>query len=171
MKETVKNRLTGKPVAVPNLDARLTDGERFFRRLLLQRLLEAARPLTMADLVPGSGLDPSECEELARALENKGLLARSAGGEIAFVYPVSALPTSHRVRLADGRSFYAMCAIDALGSAFEFALDATVTSACSRCRQPLTVSLAAGRLQSADPPTIQVLHVDLDNYRDWAANC
>jgi len=116
-------------------------------------------------------LDQKECGELARSLEVKGLLVRNGGGEIAFVYPVSALPTSHLVRLADGRAFYAMCAIDALGSAFEFAQDATVTSTCSHCRQLLTVSLAGGRLQGADPPTIRLQHVDLDRYRDWAANC
>jgi hypothetical protein len=116
-------------------------------------------------------LPPREGERLLEALRAKGLLVSNNSGEIAFVYPVSALPTPHRVTLADGRVFYAMCAMDGLGSAFEFDRDATVTSICRHCRRPLTVSLAGGELAAADPPTIQVLHVDLDRYADWAANC
>ena len=42
---------------------------------------------------------------------------------VNFIYPVSALPTNHHVTLADGRSFTAMCAIDAIGAAFTFHQD------------------------------------------------
>ena len=170
MKQAVNDRKTGRPFAVPNLDERLTPAERLYRKRLLALIIETSRPVAAGEAVSGTGLEPEECEKLSRSLEAKGILARS-GGEVAFVYPVSALPTSHRVLLADGRTFYAMCAIDALGAVFEFDRDAVVNSSCSHCRRPLTVTLAGGRLKSADPPDIQVLHVDLDRYRDWAASC
>jgi len=160
-----------KPLAGPNLDARLTPVERAFRKILLDLLIGTGRPLLPEEAAAAADLSQREGGRLLEAIRAKGLLVRTGSGEIAFVYPVSALPTPHRVTLADGRAFYAMCAMDALGSAYEFDRDATISSSCSHCRRPLTVSLAGGELAVADPPTIQVLHVDLDRYGDWAANC
>jgi len=162
---------TIKPRGVPNLAARLTKAEQAFRKTLLDLLIQVGRPVAEAELATGSGWSTEECGGLVSTLAAKGLLVKNVAGEIAFVYPVSALPTRHRVTLADGRAFSAMCAIDALGCAFEFARDAAVTSSCSHCQRPLSVRLAGGRVAHADPPTIQVLHVDLDQYGDWAANC
>jgi len=156
---------------VPNLDARLTDAERGFRKMLLNRLSEAGRALTLAELAE-AGAEPVErYEALATALQDKGLLIRDDKGAIAGAYPVSVRPTSHRVHLSDGRHFYAMCAIDAMGCAFEFDQDVAIISSCSHCRTPLTVTMEEGRISAADPPDIHVLHVDLDHYADWAANC
>jgi len=156
--------MNNKPENVPNLDGGLTDGERVFRKLLLDRLIAARRPLALRELTAGA-------ETLAAALQTKGLLVKDDHGAIAGVYPVSARPTSHWVHLADGRSFYAMCAIDALGGAFEFDRDATIISSCSHCRTQLTVTMEQGRIVAADPPEIHVLHVDLAHYADWAASC
>jgi len=157
--------------AVPNLDAWLTPSERAFRKVLLNRLVQVGRPVTGRELAEAANLPPAEGVALSKALQAKGLLGCNPGGEIAFAYPVSALPTPHRVTLGDGRVFFAMCAIDALGSAFEFAQDASVASSCSHCRMPLNVEVAGGRLATAVPDTIQVLHVDLEQYADWAASC
>ncbi|NTV12566.1 MAG: hypothetical protein HGA96_01315 [Desulfobulbaceae bacterium] len=125
------HQITTEVKAVPCLDARLTASERAFRKSLLDLIIQAGQPVTPAELASDTGRSIQECAELVSALQAKGLLVRNHGGEIAFVYPVSSLPTPHRVTLADGRSFYAMCAIDALGSSSEFAQDATVTSSCS----------------------------------------
>jgi len=155
----------------PCLDARLTGCERAFRKTILAMIVQGGRPLPPAELAGAAGLSIQESDDLLNALQMKGLLVRNSGGEISGVYPVSALPTQHRVTLADGRSFSAMCAIDALGCAFEFAQNAMVTSSCGHCQKPLTVSLERGEVTRADPDTIQILHVDLDQYADWAASC
>ena len=84
---------------------------------------------------------------------------------------LSALPTPHRVRMADGRGFYAMCAVDALGSGFEFGQDVAVVSSCSQCGMPVSVSLSGEKVAGAEPESLQVLHVALDHYGDWAASC
>jgi len=156
---------------VPNLDARLTEAERGFRKMLLNRLIEAGRALTVAELAEAGSGPVERYEALAAALQDKGLLIRDDKCAIAGAYPVSARPTSHRVHLSDGRRFYAMCAIDAMGCAFEFDQDAAITSSCSHCRTPLTVTMEEGRISAVDPPDIHVQHVDLDHYADWAANC
>ena len=158
------------PGAVPNIDERLTPGERSFRKLLLIQIIQTGRPVRLTALVAPAGRPLRELEDIVDALQAKGLLVREASGGIAFVYPVSALPTSRRVTLADGRAFFAMCAIDALGSGFEFDQDATVTSACRHCRTPLTIRLKEG-VATSQPPGIHALHVDLSNYANWAADC
>ena len=50
-----------------------------------------------------------------RMLVERDLVGLGADDEIALAYPFSARPTRHRVQLADGRGYWAMCAIDALG--------------------------------------------------------
>ena len=63
-------------------------------------------------------LDVARLEEdglAMRTLVDRDLVGLGPGNEIALAYPFSAQPTRHRVRLADGRGYWAMCAIDALG--------------------------------------------------------
>lgn len=50
-----------------------------------------------------------------RTLVERDLVGLGADDEIALAYPFSAPATRHRVQLADGRGYWAMCAIDALG--------------------------------------------------------
>lgn len=154
-----------------NLAGRLTAGEQSFRRVLLELIIRLKRPVTGKDLAEAAGVSLAESDTRIAAIFAKGLLAKTAGGEIAFVYPVSALPTRHRVSLADGRDLYAMCAIDALGCTFEFGQDAKVISSCSQCQQPISVALKGVQLRRAEPATIKVMHIDLGQYADWAASC
>jgi hypothetical protein len=63
------------------------------------------------------------------ALVRRDLLRCGPNGEILRVQPFSAIPTVHMVRLADGRVFYATCAIDAMGVAVLTGRDALIDSA------------------------------------------
>lgn len=92
-------------------------------------------------------------------------------GNINFVYPVSALETNHVVTLQDGRSFFAMCAIDALGAAFTFRQDTVINSTCSNTGKDIKVKIKSGELFEYNSKTLHALHVDLNKFTDWAASC
>ena len=113
----------------------------------------------------------SDFMEIIDALGKKDGIVADETGNINFVYPVSALPTRHRVRLADGREFTAMCAIDALGAAFTFEQDSEVFSNCSVCEQSIYVQLCAGKVVKAIPGDLRVLSFELDEIVNWAGSC
>jgi hypothetical protein len=83
--------------------AGLTRSERASYRRVLEHFVKAASPL-----------DPPSTDTLARVIE-RDLLQTDGNGRVTVAYPFSAAPTRHRVVLSDGRDYYAMCAIDALG--------------------------------------------------------
>lgn len=63
------------------------------------------------------------------SLEQRHYLRRQDGA-IHFLYPLSCEPSDYRVTLEDGRSFDAMCAIDAMGCAVTFHQKVRVDSHC-----------------------------------------
>ena len=77
-------------------------------------------------------MDEQEYEEIIQCLIDKdGMVVDEEAKNVNFIYPVSSLETNHRVTLADGREFTAMCAIDAMGAAFTFHQDTEVHSVCT----------------------------------------
>lgn len=153
------------PYATRSISSRLTPEARRARRRILAHTLALGRPFAI-----------DKDHGLASAQEIEELLARKAmviddQGNVPFIYPVSALPTHHRVTLADGRTFSAMCAIDALGATFTFGQDAAIHSKCSVCNEPVHLALRQGRIAQAAPADIHVLHMDLNQLTDWAAGC
>ena len=105
------------------------------------------------------------------ALESKGVIVQDADGSVSVVYPVSALPTPHKVKLNDGRSFYAICAVDSLGSAFVFEQNIVISSSCSYCQKSISVTVVNGEISTSDPVNIYVTHTDLIEEVNWAGNC
>lgn len=91
--------------------------------------------------------------------------------EVIFMYPVSSKPTNHRVKLADGREFCAMCAIDSLGSAITFDQDIEINSKCMMTQKDIHVEVKDGKIESVNNEEIRVLHVNMDNYSNWASSC
>ena len=83
-------------------------------------------------------MDEQEYEEIIQCLIDKdGMVVDEEAKNVNFIYPVSSLETNHRVTLADGREFTAMCAIDAMGAAFTFHQDTEVHSVCAMCEEPV----------------------------------
>jgi hypothetical protein len=155
---------------IASIASRLDPVEARLREAILAGMVARQRPLSVVDL-QGSGFSVGEIEAALQALVAKRAIVRDEGGNISFAYPVSALPTGHRVTLADGRSFHAMCAVDALGSAFTFRQDVSIDSRCSQCRQPVAVDIRDGRLAAFSPPELHVLHVDLNRSDNWSGSC
>ncbi|HEY1642868.1 MAG TPA: alkylmercury lyase family protein [Streptosporangiaceae bacterium] len=112
------------------------------------------------------GLDPrSACAELAEA----DLVHLDQAGSVSVADPFSAVPSGHRVQLADGPSVWAMCAIDALGIPQMAGRDATITATDPHSGEPVRVEVTAGEWRWS-PPSTSVL-VALADTGDASALC
>ena len=154
-----------------NISEKLDRRENAVRFLLLDELVRTRQPLEPAQIERACGRLSLAVGDIIRQLDEKGAIVRDDNKAVTAVYPVSATPTRHRVLLADGRTFHAMCAIDAIGTVFTFNQDTTVESTCLHCETAVRLRLANGRLLAAEPRTVHVLHADLARYRNWAADC
>lgn len=154
-----------------NISEMLDPLQNAVRSRLLEALIGSRTPLQPERIERICGDLSGAVEDVLGQLEKKGVIVRDKDKAVVAVYPVSAVPTRHRVQLADGRTLHAMCAIDAIGAAFTFNQDAAVQSSCLRCDTAIRLRLVGGRLQEVDPGSVLVQHVDLRKYRNWAADC
>ena len=112
-----------------------------------------------------------EFEEIVKVLLEKDGMVISDTRDVNFIYPVSALPTNHHVTLADGRSFTAMCAIDAMGAAFTFHQDTEVHSVTAVSGEPVYVKIVDGEVVDYSPKNLHALTFPLGQLSNWAGSC
>lgn len=74
-------------------------------------------------------------------------LSLDEGGRIRAAYPFSPTPTAHRVRIVDGPQVWAMCAVDALGTAPMLGRDVEIRSADPADGQEITVTFRSEETQ------------------------
>jgi hypothetical protein len=168
---TRENHLTLENLHIQSSVSRLDEDERSLRFALQSRILSAGRPVTVGDVIPflEAQMDAARAAEILQSLICKQIVVEEQGG-VAFAYPVSAWPTDHEVSLADGRRFYAMCAVDALGCAFNFGQDISIVSKCHACGEAVRIRVERNAVTSAAPQTAHVLHVDLKKRDNWAGS-
>jgi hypothetical protein len=154
--------------AIDSIASRLTDGERAFRMALMEDTIERGGPLNVADPTAGDVPHPNARSLIERLIDKRAVVV-DEGGDLNFIYPVSALATPHGVRLEDGRRFFAMCAIDAMGSAFAFEQGVAIESQCAECGERISVRIDQGELVEVAPSHLRILHVDLNRFENWAA--
>ncbi|PLX88023.1 MAG: hypothetical protein C0618_05295 [Desulfuromonas sp.] len=150
------------------ISSRLSDAENRLRLRLMKQIIDLGHPVAAPETSDTRDVTPTDIFE---NLVKKQVIILDEQQRAQYVYPVSAAPTAHRVKLADGRSFHAMCAIDAMGSTFTLQQDITIHSRCSLCSTPISLNIHNGQLDRLQPPTTHVLHVDLEKSRDWADTC
>lgn len=92
------------------------------------------------DIVEGS---------LRRLHDAHALVLHAGATEIRMLNPFSAVETPHRVE-ADGRSWFANCAWDALGVPAALHADARIESSCPDCGESLELEVREGRLVRGD---------------------
>jgi hypothetical protein len=103
----------------------------------------AAAPVEVADAL---GLSETDVADAYRRLHEAHALVLEPGTtEIRMLNPFSAVPTPHRVQ-ADGRSWFANCAWDALGIPAALHTDGVVDSRCPDCGEPLQLEVRDGEL-------------------------
>jgi len=131
----------------------LDDREREAREALLS-LIAAGRVVDAESLGQALGCSPAASSQLLDALAAKGFVVRDgAHGGIAAAYPLSTRPTRHRVTLADGRTAYALCAVDALGVSPLLRASAAIETRCPHCEQPIGLEVHEGEVRRREPPT------------------
>ena len=125
-------------------------------RVLLQALAAGGDVPSLATAADQARLTPEQASEALLRLAAADLIALDAEQHVLGVFPLSASPTGHTVRLADGRHLDAMCAVDALGIPAMLDQPGTVTSTDPTTGQTVTVRIAGGQAD-ANPPGAVVL--------------
>lgn len=143
----------------------LSDQEQEARLKLIEKVIEEKRQLTEEEAIEICGK-----QGLYEELKRKKIFALS-DNLVTFLYPISALPTNHRVKLEDGREFYSMCAVDALGVSAMFHMDSEIRSCCSATGEEIYIKISEDKIIQHSPEEIYVLHVDLTKESNWAADC
>nr|WP_313755699.1 MerB-like organometallic lyase SaoL [Tissierella sp.] len=153
----------------------ITDIEQRVRKTLINYVVNNGVSfninLDSVELLNLGNISSVSFKQIVNSLFLKKILRKDESGDINFLYPVSALPTNHRVTLADGRSFYAMCGIDAMGSILTFNQDIHIQSQCSQCGEKISIDIKNGNLAYLSSESIHVIHLDSDENEEWAGNC
>lgn len=141
---------------------------------IMDMIIEKKRPVSLEEskiwLKNKFNLEENYINETLKLFINKNIIVVDED-YINFIYPVSALPTMHKVTLSDKREFYAMCAIDALGWRCTFNQDIDINSKCYVTGKEMNISIKDGKITSINNPDLRVLHLNLDKYENWSANC
>jgi hypothetical protein len=104
------------------------------------------RAPTPPETAAALGIDVEEARAGYRRLHDEhALVLHSGSTEIRMLNPFSTAETPHRVE-ADGRSWFANCAWDALGILAALHTDGSVRSECPDCGEPLELEVRGGEL-------------------------
>ena len=160
-----------KRLFIDSISSRLTAEERLLRLYLLDQIIEKGAPVSISGLKQAAALRRLDTDSLFKSMVDKRVIVPDQEGNINFAYPVSALPSNHRVALKDGRRFYAMCAVDAMGAAFTFKQDVSISSSCVKCGKNIAVLIKSEMIVEIEPAGAHVLHVDLNKADNWAGSC
>ncbi len=157
-----------------NVHEKFTRRENEVRLFIMNEIVSSGEMFDLESEKPGVlqelGMSEQEYREICETLiEKDGMVVD--GSKVQFIYPVSALETSHRVTLADGREFTAMCAIDAIGAAFTFHQDTEIHSVCAECGEPVHIRIKDGKIAEYTPKNVHALSFELGEFENWAGSC
>jgi alkylmercury lyase len=133
--------------------------------------LHILRTLTANGAAPsvrdtGAALGLSESDAAAafeRLAASRVIVLKPGTRDVLMAAPLSAVPTPHVVRMADGLSHYGNCVWDALGVIAMRGLDGDVETVCEDCQSPLRLTVRDGVLE----PTDTVVHFAVPAARWW----
>ncbi len=118
-------------------------------RHIFKTVLESGRAPTIREMEVFFKLSENDVIATLDELESKDLLFRKKGTqELISLYPFSMIPTKHKIFLEDGRSLYAMCAVDALGMPVMFNRNVKIVSQCEWCKQEIVIEIKKGEIVS-----------------------
>jgi len=158
-------------LTIASISSKLTVTEMFLRNFILESLVNNEAPVKVDGLQHVLNARQKDINAIVKTLVEKRTVVKDDAGDIVFAYPVSALPTSHRVSLRDGRKLYAMCAVDAMGVSFAFKQDIKIDSVCRYCNTKVSMTIKNGEIAGLYPETTHVLHVELNKLDNWAGSC
>jgi len=158
-----------------NVHKKFTDRQNEVRLFIMGFIVDEQRPFNLDSdkecVLHALSMTEQEYEEIVNVLLEKDGMVISDARDVNFIYPVSALATNHHVTLADGRSFTAMCAIDAMGAAFTFHQNTEVHSVSAVSGEPIFVKIVDGKVVDYSPKTLHALTFPLGEMSNWAGSC
>ena len=119
----------------------LPDGDLEVKLAVYRHFAETGRRPTPADVAARSGVPANAIVEAYRRLRaQKVLVLEEDGASIRMAPPFSGITTQHEV-VANGITYHANCAWDALGIPAALHSTATVRSRCEQSRAPLRLEV------------------------------
>lgn len=117
------------------------------RLAVYDHILATGRVPLVRELAQRVSLERDDVAGQLRALQDVHAFALApASDEILMAHPFSAVPTPYRVR-AEGRTFWANCAWDAIAIPSMLQVDAVIDAHCPDCRDSMTLEFSVGALQ------------------------
>ena len=131
---------------------------------ILRELIAGGAAPSVGDTAAALGAPASDAAAAYdRLAANRVIVLRPGTRDVLMAAPLSAVPTPHVVRMADGRSHYGNCVWDALGVIAMVGRDGDVETVCADCETPLTLTVRGGTLE----PTDAVVHFAVPAARWW----
>lgn len=120
------------------------DLDRAVRTHVYAELVERGKAPAVADTARSLAVRADQVvAALDRLAAAHALYLTPGTGDVHFAAPFSAVPTQHTVR-ADGRSYFAPCAWDALGIPAALGMDAEIDSTCPDCGDAIALTVRDG---------------------------
>ena len=131
---------------------------------ILRELIAGGSAPSVGDTAAALGMPKSDAAAAYDRLAASRVIVLQPGTrDVLMAAPLSAVPTPHVVRMADGRSLYGNCVWDALGVIAMLGRDGDVETVCADCEAPLTLTIRGGALE----PTDAVVHFAVPAARWW----
>ena len=131
---------------------------------ILRELIANGRAPSVRDTGAALGLSESDAASAyERLAANRVIVLKPGTRDVLMAAPLSAVPTPHVVRMADGRSHYGNCVWDALGVIAMRGMDGDVETVCADCESPLQLTVRNGALATSSA----VVHFAVPAARWW----
>lgn len=144
--------------------------EQAVHRAILRAYAAHGRAPTAANLTAVAAEFDRTAEQILIRLHDCDVIRLDPAGNITSAYPFSTSATAHSVRIADGATVYAMCAVDALGIPAMLDTDAVIESADPSTGEPIIVTIH-DRIATAVPVTAVVFIGALAAHGPSAESC
>jgi hypothetical protein len=119
-------------------------GLRAVHQAVLRHYASTGSAPGMAELEPAAAGSGRTVGDVLADLAAEDFLTLDEAGDIRAAYPFSAVPTRHRVQIADGAAVWSMCAIDALGIPAMLGMDVVISSTDPVSGEPVTITSRGG---------------------------
>jgi hypothetical protein len=134
-------------------------------RSVFEIVLKDRRSPTIGELQSALKRLAEEITPVLDELEKKDVLIRKKGTqEIVRIYPLSLIPTEHKIVLEDGTQLFAMCAVDALGIPLMFNRDVKIVSRCEKCKQEITIEIKDEEIAFISNPNLRICSPQSQTY-------
>ena len=131
---------------------------------ILRELIASGAAPTVRDTSAALGVSESDAAAAYQRLTaNRVIVLKPGTRDVLMAAPLSAIPTPHVVRMADGLSHYGNCVWDALGVIAMRGMDGDVETVCADCESPLRLAVRNGTLATTDT----VVHFAVPAARWW----